>query len=327
MKREPKDILSLFDGCSCGQIALNNSGIKYDKYYASEIDKFAIKVTQINYPDTIQLGDVTKWQEWDINYKNIKLILAGFPCQDFSFAGKQLSFKGDKGKLFFTLIKILNYCRKFNPDVKFLFENVQMTKKNQKVINDLVGLFPVLINSALVSAQNRNRNYWTNFRTKKVGLFSDIYSDIPQPADRGILLKDILQPESEIGQIYDNNAQGGRIYSSGGGVGAKTGLYQVKQLNDSKESGGKQPYQQNRIYDENGLSPALNSQLSTGSNAIFNNSKIRRLTPLECSRLQTMPDDYFFKDGKQIVSDSQIYKMLGNGWTVAVIEHIFKFML
>jgi DNA (cytosine-5)-methyltransferase 3A len=188
-------VLSLFDGMSCGRIALKELGIIPEKYYASEIDKYAIKQTQLNFPDTIQLGSVTEWRTWNIDWKEINLILAGSPCQGFSFAGKQLAFDDPRSKLFFEFAGILNHCKKFNPDVKFLLENVDMKKDHLRIISEYVGVFPENINSNLVSAQNRSRWYWSNIRTKNVGLFDEVYTDIPQPKDEGILLKDILEDE------------------------------------------------------------------------------------------------------------------------------------
>lgn len=193
-------VLSLFDGMSCGQISLKQLGIIPERYYASEIDKHAIKQTQLNFPDTIQLGDVTKWKEWDIDWKSIDLILAGSPCQGFSFAGKQLAFDDPRSKLFFVFIDILNHIKSVNPDVLFLLENVNMKKSHMRIISEYCGVFPVNINSNLVSAQNRDRWYWTNIQTKQVGLFEEVYVDIPQPEDKGILLRDIL--ESQVDEKY-----------------------------------------------------------------------------------------------------------------------------
>ena len=159
-------VLSLFDGMSCGQIALKELGCAV-KYYASEIDKYAIKQTQLNFPNTIQLGDVNNWMGWNLDWSSIDLVLAGSPCQGFSFAGKQLAFDDPRSKLFFVFVEILNHIKKFNQDVKFLLENVNMKKSHLRVISEYVGVFPVNINSNLVSAQNRDRWYWTNIRTKK----------------------------------------------------------------------------------------------------------------------------------------------------------------
>ena len=185
-------VLSCFDGMSCGQIALNRAGIPIEKYYASEIDKYAITVTQANYPDTIQLGSITEWRTWNIEKPDI--IIGGSPCQGFSFAGKQLNFEDERSKLFFTFVDILKH---YKPEY-FLLENVIMKKEYNDVISGILGelypecvvqgelfrtgrLEPVQINSALVSAQNRNRLYWTNIQ------------GIEQPEDKGILLKDIIE--------------------------------------------------------------------------------------------------------------------------------------
>lgn len=189
------NVLSLFDGMSCLQIALKELDIKFNNYYASEIDQHAIKQTQLNFPGTIQLGSVTEWRTWNIDWSTVGLIGAGSPCQGFSFAGKQLAFDDPRSVLFFVFIDILNHVRKFNPDVKFLLENVDMKKEHMVVINAYTGVFPVNINSNLVSAQNRNRWYWSNIRTKEVGLFGETHTDIPQPKDKCILLKDILEDE------------------------------------------------------------------------------------------------------------------------------------
>jgi DNA-cytosine methyltransferase len=338
-------ILSLFDGMSCLQIALKELNISVEKYYASEIDKFAIAQTQLNFPETIQLGSVTEWETWDIDWGSISLIGAGSPCQGFSFAGKQLAFDDPRSKLFFVFVEILNHCRKFNPDVKFLLENVDMKKDHLRIISEYVGIFPVKINSALVSAQNRERWYWTNVKTKQVGLFDELYTDIPQPKDSGIFLINILQPNECIGKkfylsdtflnylkirenryappnIRDVNGKSSTITIGGEGKsGSDMNLISVIQVSTSKESGGKQPYQQNRIYDPSGKSPALMAGLSSGSNAISTGDVLRRLTPTECARLQTIPTWYIWK-----CSDSQIYRMLGNGWTIEVIKHILSFI-
>lgn len=186
-------VLSCFDGMSCGQIALRELGFPVEQYYASEIDKYAIHNTLFNFPDTIQLGDITKWREWDIPWAEIGLLLGGSPCQDVSFAGKQEGLKdGTRSNLFFTWVEILRHIQKVNPNVKFLLENVRMKKEFLRRFNETLGLYPVLINSSLVSAQNRTRYYWTNIRTRREGLFGEVYTDIPQPADRKLLLKDII---------------------------------------------------------------------------------------------------------------------------------------
>ena len=195
------NVLSLFDGMSCGQIALREAGVKIDKYFASEIDKNAIAQTQLNFPDTIQLGDVTKVKGDDL--PKIDLLIGGSPCQGFSFAGKQLNFKDPRSVLFFEYVRILREVKAINPNVKFLLENVRMRKEYEAVISDELGLYPVEINSSLVSAQNRVRLYWSNIKTRKEGLFGELYTDIPQPKDMGLLLEDILEPEEAVPDKYN----------------------------------------------------------------------------------------------------------------------------
>lgn len=180
------NVLSLFDGMSCGQVALERAGISVGTYYSSEIDKYAIEITQKNYPDTIQLGDIVQWRKWDIDWAGIDLLTAGFPCQAWSVAGKQQGDNDPRGALVHTLIEIWKHIKEVNPDMKFLFENVRMKKEFLDYINDLFGVKPILINSALVSAQNRKRYYWTNIK------------GVEQPEDKGLLLKDIVHEETDL---------------------------------------------------------------------------------------------------------------------------------
>lgn len=328
------NVLSLFDGMSCARIALKELGIKVDKYFASEIDKYAIAQTRLNFPDTIQLGDVTQVDGYAL--PKIDLLVGGSPCQGFSFAGKQLNFKDPRSKLFFEYVRILKELRAKNPNIKFMLENVRMRKEYEMVITNELGLFPVCINSSLVSAQNRIRLYWTNIRTRTEGLFSEAYTDIPQPKDKGLLLKDILETEVDTKyylseKVINNMLQHlQRQKEKGNGFGIDIRQPQnnlvverngVRQLNQSKESAGQQPYQQNRIYDTEGKSPALMHGHAGNTINVFGGGKIRRLTPLECSRLQTIPSWYVWQ-----CSETQTYKMLGNGWTVEVIKHIFSYL-
>ena|ERR1700749_35120 len=288
------NVLSLFDGMSCGQIALNRLGIKYDKYYASEIDKYAIKVTQRNYPDTIQLGDVTKIKASELD--KIDLIIGGSPCQGFSFAGKGLNFNDERSKLFFEYVRLLNEVKKVNPDVKFLLENVKMKSEYRDIITKILDTYPIQINSCLVSAQNRDRLYWTNI------------PNISQPRDNNIYIKNIIddaylytdQLEAfcnkprVIKNIYPKNGQNGNIYSIYG---------KSKTLSAGVGIVG------NGIGSSN--APKIHSPNTQGW---------RRLSAVECERLQTIPDNY-----TQCVSDTQRYKMIGNGWTIDVIAHILSF--
>lgn len=182
------NVLSLFDGISAGQVALQRAAVKVDKYYSSEIDKYAISITQKNYPNTIQLGDITEWQNWGIDWSSIDLVIGGSPCQGFSMAGKQLAFDDPRSQLFFVFVDIVNHVKKHNPSMKFLLENVRMKKEHLAVITEYMGVDPTLINSALVSAQNRNRYYWTNIWD----------GAIDQPEDKGILLKDIIEDGTDV---------------------------------------------------------------------------------------------------------------------------------
>lgn len=188
-------VLSLFDGMSCGQIALRELGVPIDRYYASEIDKHAIAQTQLNFPETIQLGDVEKWREWDIEWEEIDLLLAGSPCQGFSLAGAMRGLDDHRSRLFWVFDDIRQHLLSCNPKAKWLLENVRMKKEHEAVINEALQLKPVVINSALVSAQNRVRLYWSDIRTKSEGIWGELLTDIPQPADRGIYIGDILDDE------------------------------------------------------------------------------------------------------------------------------------
>ena len=478
------NVLSLFDGMSCGQIALDRLGIEVDTYYASEIDKYAIAVAKANYPDTIHVGDITQLNPKD--FKNIDLILAGSPCQGFSFAGKQLAFDDPRSALFFEFIRLLKAIK----PKYFLLENVRMKQQYLDVItqqvsecypehqgNDLFDskIEPILINSALLSAQSRQRLYWTNI------------PNVQQPRDREIVLKDILEDEvdehylagknllenyqggnqlnpnykSQANTIHDKNKKSGVICA--GTHGYANGYVETKpiQVNPSKKAGGKQPYIQDRVFHEDGKShsltasfadrtnvatkpkqvgkvkdggqgnriystdgksstlsaqsggtagngntlietkpkqgvasdinghdilkrvyspegksPILNSMgggnrkpkvvsggafrgraydqngkrkdrdgksvanqtkqmlelrkddksnaiTTVGKDSVVVNEELtwRKLTPLECERLQTVPDNYTAS-----VSNTQRYKMLGNGWTVEVIAHILTNM-
>lgn len=195
LNKEGLTVLSLFDGMSCGAIALHEEGIKVRHYFASEIDRHAIRQTSHNFPSIVQLGSVTEVSASDL--PPVDLLIGGSPCQGFSFAGKQLNFNDPRSALFFEYVRILQEIREYNPGVKFLLENVVMRKEYENVISDRLGLFPVMINSALVSAQNRERLYWTNIRTRSVENIFDtaVYTDIPQPTDKGLYLCDILDED------------------------------------------------------------------------------------------------------------------------------------
>jgi len=502
------NVLSLFDGHSGAMISLEAAEIKVDKYYSSEIDKHAQKASNACYPDIIRMGDVKAVS--CLSLGKIDILLGGSPCQSFSFAGKRkgmstkceveildlghyLQLKSENFEfegqsfLFWEYMRILKELQQVNPDVYFFLENVEMGAKWENVISKAIGVKGIHINSALVSAQNRRRIYWTNIGMEPGGLFGELESKIQQPKDRGILLKDILENEVDEKYYLSDKAVSGIIAhkavqkEKGFGFGAvikeshekmnalkcggkgvddlvrtesiclkevrsseakairkenrsqgidsnpyrakdvelrndgKTGALltaptdmlcvamrgrgenneqqleprndnktnaitsvqkdnliichntmprDVIQLNQSKESGRKQPYQQNRVYSINGISPCLDTgsgrknievkaaqkyvgyrqedklhissdkfHCSCAANGgkvrgkgLFENSRIRRLTPRECGRLQTIPEQIIDKILSSGVSDSQIYKMFGNGWNIETIVHILKYI-
>lgn len=383
-----ENVLSLFDGMSCGQLALDAAGIEYDNYYAAEIDKYAVQVAKKNYPNTIHLGDVTKIDVSELPY--IGMLIGGSPCQGFSFAGKQLNFEDPRSALFFDYVKILKAIRKYNPDVLFLLENVKMKKEYQDIISDFLGVQPIEINSNLVSAQNRKRLYWTNIQ------------GIKQPKDKGVLLKHIIHEtldrtlsEKEIEYMLKGSEkwqQAGNCrfdrYTQYGekkantitanfhkGVPYNVFFHELEkyvvpfdktlQILDKEVQKGKVGYfrkdsQANRVYFIHDKAVTLTGEAGGGAakmgqylfgvitpdrvekrqngqrfsegrkfytltaqdkHGILIEGYIRKLTPIECERLQTVPDNYTAG-----VSDSQRYKMLGNGWTRDVISHIFSFI-
>lgn len=345
------NVLSLFDGMSCGRIALERCGYKIDRYFASEIDKYAIKVAAANYPDTIHLGDVrdVMWPE-TFEGEKIDLLLGGSPCQGFSFAGNQLNFDDPRSRLFWEFVRILKEAK----PRYFLLENVRMKKQSQDVISDALGVQPIAINSNLVSAQNRYRLYWTNIPF------------LMMPADKGIKLKDILEDgfvDRDKSHFLDASYfKGGNlksyfeknrrqlVFSDDGlchvGDADLKGHSYVRRVYhaDGKApslcaaSGGNLEPKvlcgafRGRYNDDGTTSQRLELQHDGRTNSLTTVQKDnvavdidklswRSLTPVECERLQTVPDNY-----TNHVSKTQRYKMLGNGWTVDVICHILKHM-
>jgi site-specific DNA-cytosine methylase len=296
------NVLSCFDGMSCGQIALNKVGIDYSAYYASEIDKYAIQVTQANYPNTIQLGDIRSVDP--LALPKIDLLIGGSPCQGFSFAGKQLNFEDPRSKLFFDFVRLKETLK----PKYFLLENVRMSKESKDIISEYIGCEPVAINSALVSAQSRHRLYWTNI-------------PFTMPEDKGIVLGDILEngftDRDKAHCIDANYAKGGNLKSYFDKGRRQLVFNKPIQVNPSKKAGGKQPYIQDRVFSKQGKSHALTASFASRTNVDDNG--FRKLTPLECERLQTVPEGY-----TNHVSNTQRYKMLGNGWTVDVIATILE---
>ena len=470
------NVVSLFDGMSCLQLALNSAGIKPTKYFASEIDKYAMQVTMANFRNTIQIGDVRNVKGSDLGF--VHIIAGGSPCQSFSFAGKRkgmatkcdveiltlshylelknqnFEFEG-QSYLFWEYMRILEELRVINPNIKFLLENVLMGEKWQKILTRAIGINPIKINSSLLSAQNRQRLYWTNIASVQNGLFGDLVCSIPQPKDKGILLKDILETdvadkyflsgkmldylnsrkanynngkinyktENDIAScinassgaidisdniIIDTNRKA-RCFTAGGNSGglhsqmdlvvhntmprsSKTGKGGTGPLsrNDGKtyclDTGntnaieiqcvamrGRNPENpksrvaglpteqqleprtdgktncltsvqkdnlvmlnenQKRKFDHNpntdkagcltlaqGRAGSSDEYMDSVSKIAKIQGNIRRLTPIECERLQTVPDNY-----TNHVSDTQRYRMLGNGWTIDVIAYIFSYL-
>src|ERR1035437_1082222 len=286
------NILSLFDGISCGQIALNKSGIKYDKYFASEIDKDAIKVTQSNFPDTIQLGNVI-----DININDlpeINLLIGGSPCQSFSNAGLGGGFDG-KSKLFWDFVKIKN---KLNPEY-FLFENVKMKKEWIDIISEALQEEPIEINSKYFVPQNRPRLYWTNIDVKNI------------PNTYNHCLNDILENASSKYYLTDKQK-------------SILDLNYKWSINDIiRHKAGK--HQQDNIYRHDGLMCCLSASHHGAARHLTKtylpNGELRRLTEREVEKLQGIPTD-----NTDCVSSSKRYEIIGNGWTVDVIAFILSFL-
>lgn len=286
------NVLSLFNGMNTGRQALENVGIKVEKYYSSEIKPYAIELTQHHFPDTIQVGDVTKWKEWDIDWKSIDLVLSGSPCQDLSAAGKRAGIEGKKSSLFFTFVKILEHIKSLNSNVLFFQENVGSANKlDIGIMSRALGVYPVRFNSELVVAASRDRYYWSNIRTKQDGMFGDLITDIPQPKDKGLLFKDVLTSG------YTDRKKARAILES-----------EERQLVDKDKL--------YKRYTELGM-----------INIIFDNPEfkpnqnVRILNKIELCRLQGFPDDYC-----DILTRNHAASLLGDGWTLPIIEHIFSFI-
>jgi len=302
------NVLSLFDGMSCGQIALNNLGIKVDNYFASEIDKYAIQIAEKNYPNMVHVGDVTKLSYSDYrgclvrekeskyivdipNSKRIDLIMGGSPCQGFSRAGKGLDFEDPRSKLFFEFVRLIKECK----PKYFLLENVKMNSESRDIISKYLGVQPIYIDSAVLSAQTRKRYYWTNIPY------------LLDPVDQRIKLKDIIQTEGELkGSKVDE-----RMVTNKGKAYCLTARYAGATWWNSIERSQRTMI---RIEDK-----VCFPEAETSQGIINEKYNWRKLTPIECERLQTVPDNY-----TEGVSNAQRYKMIGNGWTVKVIEYILK---
>ena len=385
------NVLSLFNGMSFCSMALESLGVNVDKMYSSEIDKYANQATQAMFPDTIQLGDVTKWREWDIDWASIELVTGGFPCQAWSMAGKQLGDKDERGMLFWTMLDIMKHVKYHNPKVDFLIENVKMKKEFEQYItthteNALGKVHKILINSALVSAQNRNRYYWTSFA-------------VEQPEDKGIMLKDVIEHDTdEKYKLTDKCADRLKRYNNadkmlgdqdkslclvagyhklgrdntyikcdsmiGRKINTETGkrddynpdlkTVQYIEVRSDEKTGTltavqKDNYvvratvQKNAEHTYNSKVPTLTASMGMGGGNVplftdqetaakfkgmyidkTDRLQYRKLTPKECFRLQTVPEHHIDTLLNSGISNTQLYKMCGNGWTMDVIAHILK---
>jgi len=333
-------VLSLFNGMSTGHTALDNVGIKVDKYYSSEIKPAAIKLTQHHYPDTIQLGDVEKWKEWDIDWKNVDLVLSGSPCQDLSIAGasagKRLGLEGSRSSLFFVFVDILNYVKQLNPNVLFLQENVgSAPKKDVGIMSSELGVYPVKINSKLVTAQLRNRYYWSNIITRQDGLFGDTITDIPQPKDRKIMFKDIVQNgavkvdksvcllERTIASASykDMNSDKAQKFLK-----ERESRSMMSLIYKDKHNCLMEHYQRSYAFGDKTSKKwqdyARKRVKNTGTaTLIAKDGLVRIVNKVEMCRLQGFPDDWC-----DILTDVEAGSLLGDGWTLPIIEHIFSYI-
>ena len=337
------NVLSLFNGMNTGRQALENVGIKVDKYYSSEIKPYAIELTQYHFPDTIQVGDVTKWREWDIDLKTIDLVLSGSPCQDLSAAGKRAGINGKKSSLFFVFIEILEHIKSLNPNVLFLQENVgSASKLDVGIMSRALGVYPVRINSSLVTAQLRDRYYWSNIRTRQDGMFGDIVTDIPQPKDREIFLKNVLDfgysdknksmclLESNSRPLKTPHKMAKRYFEIGMSnlifkddktyfrvkEATKIGFVDVGENEAVDLSYPESETRRGRL-----MKNKSNCLLRNNEYFVFQDNDIRYFSQNELEKLQGFDAGY-----TSILSRNQAACLLGDGWTLPIIEHIFKYI-
>jgi DNA-cytosine methyltransferase len=310
------NVLSLFDGMSCGQIALNDANIKYDNYFASEIDSHAIKISLKNYPNTKHLGDVTKITSE--NLPKIDLLFGGSPCQSFSRAGDNKGFEGKSG-LFWEFVRILKEVK----PTYFLLENVVMKKEWKDIISESLGVQPIEINSNLTSSQNRKRLYWTNI------------PNVKKPEDKKISLESILQ-KNITGKEFilsQENIDKNDLERYRKNKNIKQVVFTERRTEEAKRI--RREYQKEHGKDfsprrakelaprTDGKCNCLTTSLTKEHILLDENFNFRKLTPIECERLQTIPDNYTLHED---VSTTQRVRMIGNGWTVKVISHIFSFI-
>jgi DNA (cytosine-5)-methyltransferase 3A len=315
------NVVSLFNGMNTGRQALENIGIKVDKYYSSEIKPYAIELTQHHFPDTIQVGDVTKWRDWDIDWKSIDLILSGSPCQDLSAAGKRAGINGSKSSLFFVFVEILEHIKSLNPNVLFLQENVgSASKLDVGIMSRALGVYPVRINSSLVTAQLRDRYYWSNIKTKET--MFDVVTDIPQPKDKGIMFKDIItdgyvERVKSLALLESES----RVCTSQESIKKRASKEFINMIyvDTDKHVALKMQGHRNNQGSQNSLK---HRNETTGMITLIHKEGIvRTVNKIEMCRLQGFPDNYC-----DILTTSKSGSLLGDGWTLPIIEHIFSFI-
>ncbi len=357
------NVLSLFNGMSCGMMALELLDVKVEKYYSSEIDKYANQAAQALFPDTIQLGDILNWRDWSVDWSSIDLVTGGFPCQAWSMAGKQLGDKDERGMLFWTMLDIMKHVKYHNPNADFLIENVKMKKEFEEYItthteNALGRVHKILINSALVSAQNRNRYYWANFK-------------VEQPEDKGIKWGDVREygvdgfyytekglqwlarhsqrkgkkldvwGKDEKAQMIEashyKNYSAQRFFGVCDIPSDKSMIASMRGRRINKE--GKRDDHNKNILPEQYIEFKYDKKSNCISTVQKDNIVVpftlpnripvdmfffRYITPRECMRLQTIPEHHIDTLLNSGISNTQLYKMTGNGWTIDVIKHILK---
>ena len=286
------NVLSLFNGMNVCAMALEDAGIEVDTQYISEIDKYANKASDLLFPDAIQLGSVLDWRDWGVDWSSIDLVTGGFPCQAWSMAGKQLGDKDERGMLFWTMLDIIKQVKHYNPKANFLIENVRMKKEFEEYITShtekaLGEVHKVLINSALVSAQNRNRYYWTSF-------------PVAQPKDKCVILPYVLEGDVDCKFTL-----------------SETCLNRLKKYNNASAM--------LEGFDKSLCLVAGYHKMGRDNTCIkVNGDQYRKLTPRECMRLQTIQEYYIDKLLASGISNTQLYKMTGNAWTMKVISHILR---
>lgn len=279
-------VLSLFNGISCGRLALERAGIKVDRYVSYEIDKYANSIAKFHYPNDEYCGDVTTADF--TQYVGFDIIIGGSPCQNLSIAGNKKGLEGDESKLFFEFVRAIKEAK---PKYFLLENNASMTVENRNIISEIMGCEPILINSGLVSAQDRKRLYWTNI------------PNITQPKDKGLLLRDIVEDESTKGSL---DITIDMLLKTKGTLAFKKAWSNVRTLDQKAKT----------------LTTCQSISNSGATNVKYASGRYYKLSPVECERLQTLPDNYTLAGGN--ISNTQRYKVTGNGWMVDVIAHILS---